>query len=159
MFAIEKVPFDQNMWTFFEGVSEKALEPNELALTSKGMSSVNFDSSNSDFEFVFGEDRVCRVDSVLAEFLSPKVARLRRCDISFHVYRFKYAEVFDVFESLVSSLRHGDAIRVEQSNFLALLCLSQDLENGELLSSLFGMIKTEFLTLEEVVFLFLMELV
>ena len=38
--------------------------------------------------------------------------------------------------SLVSSLRSGVALRVETSNFAALLRLSEELENPELLTSL-----------------------
>ena len=126
----------------------KALEPNDLSLTCAGMGYVNWDWSDSFVEFVF-DNKACRVSSVLAEFLSPKVARLRRCDISFDVYRFKESEMFNVFESLVSSLHSGDALRVEKSNFPVLVRLSQEFENAELLSSLLGMIETETLSLEE----------
>ena len=89
----------------------------------------------------------------MAEFLSPRVAHLRRCDISFDVYTFKDSEVFDVFESLVSSLRSGTALRVEKSNFAGLLRLSQELENAKLLSSLLGMINPESLSLKEAILL------
>ena len=141
------------MRTSFEAVSAKALDSNELTLTCKGMSSVNWDCSDADFEFLFGEDKVCRVHSVLAEFLSPKVARLRKCDPLCNVYTFKDSELFSVFERLVLSLRSGEALRVEKSNFAALLSLSQELENSELLSSLPGIIKVESLSLEEAILL------
>ena len=103
----------------FDSVRAKDIKPEDFTLTHKGISSVNWDYSNSDFEFIFGEDKVCRVWSVLAEFLSPKVARLRRCDISFCAYQFTDSEMFNVFDSLVASLRSGEAIRVEKSNFFA----------------------------------------
>ena len=137
----------------YELLGVKALEPNRLTLTHNGVGSVNWNAMSSDFEVVFGEDRVCCIDSVLVEFLSPKIARLRRCDISFDVYTFKDSEMFDVFESLVLSLRSGEALRVEKSNFPALVRLSQELENEELLASLLGMLKTESLSLEEAILL------
>ena len=111
----------------FDAVTAKALESMDLQLSCQGLSCVNWDCGDSDFEFVVvGCDaKVCRVHCVLAEFLSPKVARLRRCDISFDVYTFKDSELFDVFEGLVSSLRSGESFRVEQSNFVKLARLSQ----------------------------------
>ena len=132
---------------------QNAVEPRELILSSKGLGCVNWDCGGADFEFVVGDRRACRVHSVLAEYLSPKVARLRRCDISFDVYTFKDSEMFDIFESFVSSLLSGEVIRVEKSNFAALLRLSQELENGELFSSLLEMIKTESLSLQETIVL------
>ena len=73
----------------------KAFEPTELTLSCEGLNYVNWDRGDADFEFVTGDGRMCRVHSVLAEFLSPKVARLRRCDISFDVYTLKDSELFD----------------------------------------------------------------
>ena len=131
----------------------KPMEPRELTLTCKGMSFVNWDCSDADFEFVVGDDKVCRVHSVLAEFLSPKVARIRKCDPLCYVYTFKDSELFDVFDSLVLSLRSGESFRVEKSNFVELLRLSQELENDNLLSSLLGLIKVESLSFEEAILL------
>ena len=112
---------------------------------------MNWDCNDYELEFVFGADKVCRVPSLLAEFLSPKIAYLRRCDVTFEVYTFKDCEMFNLFESLLSSLRSGAAFHVEKSNFSALLRLSQELENGELFSSLLGMINPESLSLEEAI--------
>ena len=137
----------------FEALSAKSIKQKSLTLTHKGICAVNWDYSDSDFEFVFGENKVCRVWSVLAEFLSPKIARLRRCDISFDVYPLKDAEMFNAFESLVASLRTGEVLRVEKSNFVALVRLSQELENDELYSSLLGMIRRKCLHLDQAIFL------
>ena len=133
------------------GCPNEPFEPKEVTLTWKGVSSVNWECSDSEFEFVFGKDRVCRVHVILAEFLSPRVARLRRCDISFDVYRFEDSEVFDVFESLVSSLVSGEAVRVEKSNFPVFLRLSLELENDRLLCLLLGMMNIEVLSLQEAI--------
>ena len=109
----------------YAALSAKALNPNELTLTCKGMSFVNWNNSDSDFEFVFGEDKVCCIHSVLAELLSPKVAMVRKGDPHCTFYAFKDSELFNVLESLVSSLRSGAALRVEKSNGIALLRLAQ----------------------------------
>ena len=105
-------------------MNAKFLEPKDLTLTCKGMSSVNWDCDDSSFEFVFG-DKVCRVHSFLAEFLSPKVASTRKGDPFYSFYTFKDSEVFNLLESLISSVRSGTPVRVEKANFAALLRLSQ----------------------------------
>ena len=130
------------MESTFDILSTKPLAGTELTLTWKGLSCVNWECSDDSFEFVVGDHKTCRVHSVLAEFLSPMVARLRKCDPLCCVYQFKTAEMFEAFEALVSSLRTG-SFQVEKSTFLGLVRLSQELENGELLSSLIGMIKRE----------------
>ena len=137
----------------FGNISTKSLEPSELALTCFGLCCVNWDCSDTDFEFVAGDCKVCRVHSVFAEFLSPKVARLRRCDVSCTHYTFENSELFDVFQSFVANLLSGQSFRVEHSNFPALLRLAQELENSGLLSSLLGMINTESFSLHEAILL------
>ena len=141
------------MKSTFETGTANPVEPNELILTHQGMSSVNLGYGDSDFEFVVGDDKVCRVHSILAEFLSPKIARVRKCDPLCSFYTFRDSAMFDVFENFLSSLRSGEAVRVEKSNFAALLRLSQELENNELLSSLLGMINVESLSLDEAILL------
>ena len=136
-----------------EAMGVTFLEPKDLTLTCKGMSSVNWDSAGSDFEFACGEDKVCTVHSVLAEFLSPKIARIRKCDPFYSVYTFKDSEMFSVFQSLVLSLRSGETLQMGKSSFVALLRLSRDLENDELLSSLLGMIQIESMSLDELILL------
>ena len=126
------------------------MQPRELMLTCKGMSSVNWNSSDSDFEFVFGEDRVYSVHSVMAEFLSPKVAHIRKGDPFCNFYTLKDSEMFNAFESLVFSLRSGEPLRIEQSQLVSILRLSQELENTELFSSLVAMLTPNTMTLEEV---------
>ena len=128
----------------------------ELVLTCKGMSSVNWNCkfSDSDFEFIFGEDRVCPVHYVLAEFLSPRVHMSGNVILSAvfaHSKSLNCSVFLKVFSRVYAS---GDAVQVQKSNFLALLRLSQELDNDELLSSLLGMIKTESLSREETLLLF-----
>ena len=105
------------MSNLYTDLSAVALELDALPLTCKGLGFVNWDCNDYELEFVFGADKVCRVPSLLAEFLSPKIAYLRRCDVTFEVYTFKDCEMFNLFESLLSSLRSGAAFHVEKSNF------------------------------------------
>ena len=140
------------METLVDTLKGKGFGTRDIALTWSGFNSVNWDRCDDEFEFVFGDDKkVCRVHSILAEFLSPKVARDRKCDGCCGFYKIKSSssDLFDLFEDLVSSLRSGRAFRVEASNFSSLLRLSQELENKELLCLLMGMIDIESMTLEE----------
>ena len=144
------------MKTLIKTMDGKAFESKELVLTSKGLSFVNWDCPDDDIDLVFGSDNSCRVHSVLAEFLSPKIARIRRNDPLLNVYTFKNdsSELFGALESLISSLRSGGTFRVDKSNFAVFLQLSHELENHELLSSLLELIKTENLPLHEAIVLF-----
>ena len=147
--ANRKVSFFQ-MERIIETLDSQGLEANELKLSCVGLSSVNWDRGDDEFKFVFG-DKVCRVHSVLAEFLSPKVSRLRKSDAlcSFYTFKSNFHGFFDTFESFVSSLCTGKSFRVDKSNVSALLRLSHELENQEILSSLLEMFKTESLRIEE----------
>ena len=124
----------------------------ELTLTAKSLCFVNWDSVDEAFDFVFG-DKACRVHSVLAEFLSQKVSRQRRCDPLCDVYTFSRnnSDLLPVFEQLVSSLRSGAPFEINGSNFGSLFRLSQELENSELLSSLVGIIQSGSLSFEDAI--------
>ena len=139
----------------FGSLSAKVLEPRELTLTCKGMSFVNLDRGDDDFEFVFCDEKVIRVHSVLAEFVSPKISRLRRFDPFYNDYVFKndIPGMFEALELLIQSLQSGHAFLVEPSNIAGLVHISQELENSELLSSLLGMAQAESLSLEEAILL------
>lgn len=138
------------MDVFVKTANSEAFVPHDVTLTCKGMAFVNWDCTDDEFEFVFGSDRVCCVHSVLAEFLSPKIARIRRSDPCSSVYTFKPAcpYVLRSFQRLISSLRQDGTLQVNRLNFADLFRISQELENQELLSALLDMIKPEFLTIE-----------
>ena len=138
-----------------ESISAEALEPFELNLTWKGLSFVNWDCGEDDFKFAFGDNQDCRVHSVLAEFISPKIAKIRKCDPLWNVYTFDNdsCELFDVLDYLFSNLRSGHPLHVDNSNFIDLLRLSRELENSELFSSLAAMVKIESLTVEDLILL------
>ena len=83
---------------------------------------MNWDRCEEDFEFVFGDHEVCRVHSVLAEFLSPKIALMRKNDpfCSFYVFSSASSKYFSAFESLVACVRGGRAIEVNEDNYEAI---------------------------------------
>ena len=123
--------------------------PQELSLTYKGLSYVNWDRCEEDFDFVF-DDGVCRVHSVLAEFLSKKVARIRKSDPCCCCYTFSGAnsKSLSVFESFVSNIRSERPIEVSATNFAAILQIFLELENNEIYSTLWCRLHEKLCDLE-----------
>ena len=117
---------------------------------------MNWDRAGDDFHFVFPDRGVYRVSSSIAEFLSPKVAHLRRCDLTFDTYMFDSdcSDLYDTLDTLVTSVRSGRTVHIEHSNFVPLLRLFHKLENSELVSSLLGIIKIETLTVHDAILFF-----
>ena len=105
---------------------------------------MNWSLPDDDFQFASRDDRVCRLLSVLAEFVSPEVARIRMSNPICDVYTFvnDSSNVFTALEGLVSPLQSGSDFRVDITDFSALLQLSHELENQDLLSFLFSMVET-----------------
>ena len=131
------------------------LRPKELALTCSGFRSVNWDFSVETFDFVFGDGSVGTVHRTLAEFLSPKISRLRRTDASIDRYIFEDRSLSARlgFEALVSSLRQGTTLKVDASNFEALVRAASELENTECLSFLISAIDISHLNVEKALLL------
>ena len=151
LFCVKMPVLFTNMDSAFNAISRKLFNQNELLLTCKGLSCVNWDHSDPDFEFLAGDDKVLRVHSVLAEFLSPKIARLRKSDPFCCVYTLTSFQMLELFEILVSNIRTGQPLRVKASIYGGLLQLSKELENDDLFSSLLGMLNTESLNIEEAI--------
>ena len=86
------------MESTFGALPTKDFEPVELTLGCTGLRCVNWDCGDSDFEFVVGGDKV---HSVLAEFLSRKVARLRRSVLMFTHSKPRKSSMFLKVLSLV----------------------------------------------------------
>ena len=112
--------------------------PVELDIAYTGFRTINWGQISADFEFKFGDGKVCRVQSFLAEALSPKIAKMRKTDAGADTYVFKDVSsgVYEAFESLVSQVRHGMPLKVEESIFAGLVRVCYELENNEILSSL-----------------------
>ena len=132
-----------------------ALGIQNLTLTWGGICNVNWDHADTYFQFTC-QDRVCRVHSVLAEFLAPRIASLRMSDPSCSSYAFRNdsPELFTALETIVTNLHRRTPVQVGPSNFLVLLQLAQELGNNELLSTLIAMLNFESLTLDTLVLLF-----
>ena len=114
------------------------LRPGKLCLTWSGFQFVNWDLTDADFAFVFRDGLAVRVQSMLAEFLSPKISRIRRSDSCADRYVFKdgSTRICKAFAELVSCLRQGKPLDIDKSNFEELVQVSYELENDEILSSL-----------------------
>ena len=114
------------------------LRPGKLCLTWSGFQFVNWSSTEADFAFVFRDGLAVRVQSILAEFLSPKISRIRRSDSCADRYVFKdgSTRVCKALAELVSCLRQGKPLDIDKSNFEELVQVSYELENDEILSSL-----------------------
>ena len=94
-------------------------------------------SSDKPFSFVFGEN-VVHVHPVLAEFLSPRVSRLRRCDPSVDRYAFQEGSncAYRAFEEFVSLLRQGKPLQWQFTSIETMLRVAEELENQEIASYL-----------------------
>ena len=142
---------DSSVEKLLVGVTSSKFHPEQIKLTFSGFASVNWSSTDTHFDFVFGEERVCRVHPILAEFISPKVSLQRRSDACTSRYVFKDVSSGDceAFESVISDVRSGRPIDVDESNFGRLIRITYELDNDELFSSLISMIDTSVLDAEE----------
>jgi hypothetical protein len=101
------------------------------SLTARGLGHISDNAHRKDFEFVV-DGRVYHVSSFLADFLSPKIARVHHNDPTFD--RYVIVDVKDpggCFEAFLS-LAHGCEIEVNERNRSFLADVSKDLENREL---------------------------
>ena len=128
-----------------------SLRSSSLLLTCAGFSHVDWRNAGTDFEFVCGNHGAVRVHPVLAELLSPKVARIRRGDAGAAQYVFRDDSpcVFDAFAALVERLQRGQRLHVDKSNFEGLVRVSCELESEEIFSSMLGMVDLGALDVEE----------
>ena len=60
----------------------------DLKLSSKGFKKIPFELHEGDFEFIIG-DQTYNCNSIVAEFLSPKISKLRNLDPSFSRYELE----------------------------------------------------------------------
>ena len=129
------------MCTVVDALDTLRLQPGKLKLTCLGFASVNWASTDNNFEFVFGNNQVCRVHPILAEFISPKISRLRRSDActTRYVFQDKSGCVYKALDSIFLHLRQGTELEIEESNFEGLIRVSCELENDEILSSVLGL--------------------
>ena len=105
-------------------------------LNHSGFGSVDW-STDKPFSFVFGEN-VVHVHPILAEFLSPRVSRLRRRDPSVDRYVFQEGSncAYRAFEEFVSLLRQGKPLQWQFTSIETMLRVAEELENQEIASYL-----------------------
>ena len=73
----------------------------DLRLSSKGLTHIPLEIHEGDFEFIVG-DEVYKCNSIIAEFLSPKISRLRRFDPSFSAYKLETDDLSFKFNEFIS---------------------------------------------------------
>lgn len=136
----------------FEGPSLRKVPFMSITLSCTGLSLVNWDIEERNFEFIFGDSYACRVHKLLAEFLSPKVARMRKQDNDLSELTLTTAssmECYIAFEVLVSNICRGKAISVDKNNFENLVAIATELENTELISALVSTSDTEYFDIQK----------
>ena len=122
--------------------------PVDFALGLSSFLSVNWNSSDANFKFVAGDDRVLWVHPMLAEFISPKVSRIRRSDVLSDQYIFedKASCVGDALFALVSHIRDGQSLQVTASNLEGLTRLAYELDNSEILGLMLSLADIDIVT-------------
>lgn len=137
---------------------DESVTSKDLFLSCSGLASLNFEPGEPDFEIVFGESNVTRVHAAIAEFLSPRISRLRKIDRSTSRYVVNRKEAASVkcqkaFEALLETVLTAQAIHVDSDNFESLFWLALEFENTELSSLLLNMYDMSSITIEDVVHL------
>ena len=106
----------------------------DVRLSSKGFKHVPLELHDGDFEFIVG-DQTYKCNSIVAEFLSPKISRLRQSDPSLFIYRLETEDCYCKFSEFLS-LAFDSSLHVASENFNFFVSVSRELENEELFSQL-----------------------
>lgn len=129
--------------------AEQLEETVEVRLSSRGLENVPFELHEKDFEFVVGKEHI-GVSSFVAEFLSPKICRLRRSDAAFCRYFVETRDVNHCFDRFLSAGRGSD-LHIDRANASFFISLFLELENEELFSNLVSSMERTELTAENAV--------
>ena len=124
-----------------------------LAVTAHGMRNVVWDLHDRDFEFLV-DGTSYRVNSVLAEFLSPKVCKMRRSDATVSSYELHIRDEHHVFEQIIR-IGMGESFALPSDNLECLMNIARNLENTELTNLLVSLVEQRELTVDSVVDVFL----
>ena len=106
----------------------------DLRLSSKGLKNVPMELHEGDFVFTVG-DQNHKCNLIVAEFLSPKISRLRKADPSICEYKISTEDPAAKFERLLALPSESD-LHVEPEDFNFYVSVSKELENEELLTQL-----------------------
>ena len=113
---------------------EEPVNAQLLSLSSAGMRRVLLGRNQNDFTFII-DDIEFPVSSLLAEFLSGRVANFRRLDSTFDAYRLKSHCPKAAFEQFLL-LGTGSNVAIPDEHILPLIEVCYELDNDELLSQL-----------------------
>jgi hypothetical protein len=105
-----------------------------LRLSAKGIRNIAFGQDSPTFTFHVG-DATYIVPSVLADFLSEKVANLHRGDSTIDSYDVQTTDPGRLFAGFVG-MAQGEELRVNPSNFTFYATLARELGNHELIRSI-----------------------
>ena len=123
-----------------------------IKLSWSGLACVNWGGHDSSlFRFTDGHREIV-MDTTMAEFLSPKVANLRRTDACVTTCKFTNTRVADSFELLYRSCLHGQPLYVGKSNFQDFVMLALEIGNSELLSLILAQVRDDWRTLDWALF-------
>lgn len=149
----------------FEGRSNTPVDLADLRMTGPNSENIRFThfgfgglnwnySDDSSFSFICS-DNVCVVHPMFAEFLSPKIAQMRRSDSCCESYTFQgsQSDLFTALTNIVSILRTGNTVHVDNSNFLDLFRLAHELRNQELFMALLELVDIESMELDNALLL------
>ena len=120
--------FSDSIW------SCQMIDEFDLHLSSRGLRIVPMNLHEGDFEFIV-DDKSYKCNTILAEFISPKVCSLRLTDPSFSKLRLSVNDPSSQFDKFLS-LPFESHLKVDSENFDFYVSVSKELENQELLSQL-----------------------
>ena len=106
----------------------------DVKLSSRGLNNITAVLDDSDFEFIVGGKRY-KYNSFVAEFLSPKISRLRKSDPSVLEYKLETRDSSSRFGRFLS-LPFESTLHVDPESFDFFVSVSKELENEELLTQL-----------------------
>ena len=113
------------------------------------MGNVVWDLHDRDFEFVV-DGTSYRVNSVLAEFLSPKVCKMRRADATVSCCELDVSDQQHAFEQVIR-IGMGESLALASDNLECLMSIARSLENTELANLLVSLVEQRELTVDSVI--------
>jgi hypothetical protein len=125
-----------------------------ISLSSRSLVNMVGREGFTDFVFIVGESRY-RCNSLLADFLSPRIADLHTSDAAVSEFVIETKDPDDDFEAFLS-LGDGKEVTVESRHFSFFVELSEELLNDELRLQLFegpaeeGSVRQRFLHLTSI---------
>lgn len=106
----------------------------DIWYSSKGLANIPDYQLTPDFTIGF-ENHEYKINSVLADFISPKISRIHQSDSCFSKINIPIKDPNFFFKNVISSL-HGNSLQINDQNIYFYLYLFNFLENNEVVSLL-----------------------